>query len=169
MKNSKLFPMEISEETVKYYREHGFEVHFNYPMGGVKKTVCMVPVDEEVYKSLIRPIWRENKRKYRDNEKQKEGIYTPGNAISLDELSYSVPSSNVDLFDIYEKQQILNKLYDILDTLILEEREIVESFMNKVPQRETAKKLGVSQKAVSKRQRNIFQKIKKMLEEDNWF
>lgn len=147
-------------------------------------TTEIVPVSEEIYREFVRPKWRESKKRKRShhcrlqNGKRCYGDcntckYAPAESFSfekileegipVDELNKGVmlPHTDGDILDKILHDHLITEMLKLIDKLTGEERIIIEDYLEKVAEAETAKKIGCCQKTVN----NKKQKILKMMRE----
>lgn len=147
-------------------------------------TIEIVPVSEEIYREFVRPKWRESKQRKRShhcrlqNGKRCYGEcssckYAPTESFSYEkileegipkeELSKGVilPHTDGDVADQIVHDSLIANLLVLLDGLTGDEHIIIEDYLEKVAESETAKKIGCCQKTVN----NKKQKILKMMRE----
>lgn len=150
-----------------------------------------VPVTEEVYRVYMRPKWAEAKQRQRahhcrlSNGKRCYGNcnnckHAPAESFSFekiledgipkDELKKGVtlPSTDGDVADQIIHNNLIANLLDLVEGLPEDERIIVEDFMAKVAEVKTAEKIGYCQKSVNNKKRKLFEKLRKILTENNF-
>ena len=138
----------------------------------------LVPVTDPVYKEYMRPDWREQKRRQREQRCtvaakrcQKDCNhceYRPdGAALSLERLEEDLGKTAVDKFDVAECcliELFKQELYEALDELTPEDKKIVKMLLNEMSEREIAAEVGLSQKGVNKHKHKIFEILRVRLE-----
>ena len=138
----------------------------------------LVPVTDAVYSEYMRPEWREQKRRQREQRCSVEGKrcqkdcnhcdYSPdGAALSLERLEEDLGKTAVDTFDVAECciAELLNReLYEALDELTPEDKKIIKLLFNEMSEREIAAEVGLSQKGVNKRKHKLFEFLSARLE-----
>ena len=117
-----------------------------------------VPVSEEAYYAYKRPAWREAKRRQRDTA---DGVIP----LSLDGLQESPNfdiAAGIDIHAIVEDKERLEALFDALDELTAEERELItDIFYRGKTVRQIAAELGLkAHESVRKRRDKILAKLR---------
>lgn len=79
--------------------------------------------------------------------------------VSLDESLYETVAEQGD-------DECRKRLYALLERLPKEEQELMDMYLENIPQEEIAQQLGISKLAVNKRVSRIKQKLKKMNDEE---
>ncbi len=161
-----LIPMGVSKETIRDFGINPKEVSYQ-KIGNEVKLVHLVETTKEVYYAYMRPLWNEDKRRQRLEERQE----TTGEIyVSLDKLKdeYDLDiaddsASNTD--ETLMKKELLAKLKEVLATLEEKDREIVELFMEGKTETSIGKTVGLSQKAVNKRKHRIFNELEELLKD----
>ena len=132
-------------------------------------------VHKDIYQAIKQPEWREAKQKSR-NQRSIEKMETKSKEKT--KIRTLVEISVGDYYEClqYEaaegdspeellcKKERLAELYDALDTLSERDREIMELFSNQYLDAEIGKKIGMSQRGVSKRKKAILVKLREILE-----
>lgn len=142
-------------------------------------------VTEEVYRAYKQPFWAEHKRKERESRCQTSNgrggvkrceddcsncpFSKTGSTISLDRLyedyEYEIAASNESPLDALIKEEFKKKVKEAVVELEQVDQQIIRSFMNGISEREIAKEIGISQKAVNKRKNKLFKELNKKLKE----
>jgi len=119
-----------------------------------------VPVTEEIYRAYRRQQWKEAKRRKirADMECSYELMVESGidgKCISMQKLTE----------DIVVDKLLLDMLMEALDTLALDERELIDNiyFCDK-SERELSKFYGVSNVAINKKHHKVVLELKKILD-----
>jgi RNA polymerase sigma-B factor len=127
---------------MKKYRKQSVTVH------GEKQLVD-VPVDGELYKA--------------DNREEYQRTRSKNKHVSLYDI---FPDLTGNVIEAYEQTELLACLREALQNLSGEERQLVNCiYFDNLTQRETAKILGVSQKTVSKKNKQIINKLRDSLKD----
>ena len=141
-------------------------------------------VTEEVYRSYKQPIWAEKKRKERERRCQvsngKGGLkrceddcsmcpyFKSGSNLSLDRLyedyEYEVADKSDSIIDSHIEEEFNQKMMEAVNELGPIDQQIIRSFMDGVSEREIARDTGLSQKAVNKRKKKLFNELREKLE-----
>lgn len=106
-----------------------------------------------------------------ENCKKKSFEIISGNQMINDtetevELFETIADENADIEEIYDRQEMIEKIIEVLDSLSEEERDLItELFLSTDPktEREYAEKIGITQPTVNYRKMKILEKIKKFL------
>ena len=142
-------------------------------------------VTEEVYRAYKQPLWAEHKRKERERRCQisngRGGVkrceedcskcpYSKtGSTISLDRLyedyEYEIAASSESPLAALIKEEFKQKRDEAVSELGPIDQQIVISFMNGISEREIAKEIGISQKAVNKRKNKLLKELNEKLKE----
>ena len=132
-------------------------------------------VEEVVYRAVMRPEWREAKRKIRN----KRAIEKMNEVSSEKKATRKVVEIPVgDYFDCVEykakwmdnsedilhTEKLLVALNEALDTLSERDREIMDMCSNKYTDAAIGKEIGMSQRGVNKRKKVLLEKLKEILE-----
>lgn len=166
-KKCKYYPMEVTREVA---RDLGIdEKELVFQKIGRRKTLCvLVPTkDEEQYKELMRPIWREEKANERKLKRQATG---ERQILSMEHLKDEFDLEIASNFDV-EKEVLSNDLRKALDSafriVLVEEidKKIIKMFMEDKTEKEIATEVGMSQKGVNKRKHKIFKNLKIILKD----
>ena len=117
-----------------------------------------------------------NKERYRKKyleKKEKEcgfevvsGNILVKSADSEFELLETIEDENADIEDIYDRQEMIEKIIEALESLSKEERDLItELYLSTNPksEREYAEKIGITQPTVNYRKMRILEKIKNFL------
>lgn len=143
-------PMEVTEETIKDYEIDPADVVWS-KIGNRWIRAIMIPTTKEFYYDYMRMIWREEKKKQREEP-----------MISLDQLyddnEYEVPD-NKSLEEEVEKKEIIKKLHDGLNKLDEMDRTIMTIFGNGGTESKIGKVVGMSQRGVNKRKHKTFKRL----------
>lgn len=126
-----------------------------------------VDVSENTYKGY----WKETNRENYLNRLDKKNKLSCFSEFILEETDRSIeerlPDKTVDIEKLVAIKMQIEALNEALDKLTFEEKEIIQAiFFDKIPQRELAKILNISQGAVFRRKEKILKKLKVFLE--NW-
>ena len=138
----------------------------------------LVPVTDAIYTEYMRPEWREQKRRQREQHCTVDGKrcqkdcnyckYSPeGAALSLERLAEDLGETAPDKVDVAECciAELLNReLYEALDELTSEDKKIIKLLFNEMSEREIAAEVGLSQKGVNKRKHRLFEFLRARLE-----
>ena len=138
----------------------------------------LVPVTDAIYTEYMRPEWREQKRRQREQRCTVDGKrcqkdcnhceYRPdGAALSLERLEEDLGKTAVDTFDVAElcMAEMLNQeLHEALGELTSEDKKIIKLLFNEMSEREIAAEVGLSQKGVNKRKHKLFEFLSARLE-----
>lgn len=164
-KKCKYYPMEVTRESAKDY---GFsEKDLVFKKIGARTALCvLIPVkDDEEYKELMRPIWKEDKEIQRKKQRQATGKRIITSLEYLRNEFELEPASNFDV----EEEVLLNDLRKAIDiafeTLEELDKKIIEMFMDDKTEKEIATEIGMSQKGVNKRKQKIFKNLKIILKD----
>ena len=142
-------------------------------------------VTEEVYRAYKQPLWAEHKRKERESRCQvsngRGGVkrceedcsqcsYSKtGSTLSRDRLyedyEYKIADSSESPLDTLIKEEFKQKTKEAIAELGPVDQQIIRSFMNGISEREIAKEIGISQKAVNKRKNKLLKELNKKLKE----
>ena len=151
----------------------------------------LVEVNKDVYDAYMQAEWREAKQAERakkcrlaDGTRCKGDCdrckLVAGESYSMEEiLETGIPTispkkqreeirSDFDVLANLSTAHTNRVLVDLLAGLVGEERILVEDYVRKVSQEETAAKLGCSQKTVSNHRKAVFDKLRKMLTENEF-
>ena len=137
----------------------------------------LVPVTDAIYTEYMRPEWREQKRRQREQHCTVDGKrcqkdcnyckYSPeGAALSLERLAEDLGETAPDKVDVAECciAELLNReLYEALDELTSEDKKIIKLLFNEMSEREIAAEVGLSQKGVNKRKHKLFEFLRARL------
>nr|DAJ17951.1 MAG TPA: RNA polymerase sigma factor [Siphoviridae sp. ct4aE30] len=147
-------PMEVTPETIKDFGIDPADVVWT-KIGNEPKKVIMVPATKEQYYEYMRPLWREDKRKQRQEP-----------MASLDkmygETEYEVADTS-DLEADVMKKVLIDELHKVLDGLEELDRTIMDMYGTGHSEAEIGRATGMSQKGVNKRKHRILLKIKTQL------
>ena len=147
-------PMEVTPETIKEFGIDPADVVWT-KIGNEPKKVIMVPATKEQYYEYMRPLWREDKRKQRQEP-----------MASLDkmygETEYEVADTS-DLEADVMKKVLIDELHKVLDGLEELDRTIMDMYGTGHSEAEIGRATGMSQKGVNKRKHRILLKIKTQL------
>lgn len=138
----------------------------------------LVPVTDAVYKEYMRPEWREQKRRQREQRCAVEGKrcqkdcnhcdYSPdGAALSLERLEEDLGKTAVDNFDIAERcmiELLYQALYEAMDELTPEDKKIIKMLSNEISERKIGAEVGLSQTGVNKHKHKIKDFLRARLE-----
>jgi len=135
-----------------------------------------IAVTEEVYRAYKRPVWNENKDRERESRcRTANGTRCTekcwlcnkertGKPLSLEQFvndGFEVPDY-VDPLDDFIDKELVEELYAALDELEPENLQIIEFlFFDKLTERQTAERIGFSQKGINKRKAKIIEQLKK--------
>ena len=146
--------MEVTPETIKDFGIDPADVVWT-KIGNEPKKVIMVPATKEQYYEYMRPLWREDKRKQRQEP-----------MASLDkmygETEYEVADTS-DLEADVMKKVLIDELHKVLDGLEELDRTIMDMYGTGHSEAEIGRATGMSQKGVNKRKHRILLKIKTQL------
>ncbi|WP_427113088.1 sigma-70 family RNA polymerase sigma factor [Megasphaera sueciensis] len=144
-------PMEVTPETVRDFGIDPADVVWT-KIGNKPKKVIMVPATKEQYYEYMRPLWRADKRKQRQEP-----------MASLDkmygETEYEVADTS-DLEADVMKKMLIDELHKVLDGLEELDRTIMDMYGTGHSEAEIGRVTGMSQKGVNKRKHRILLKIK---------
>ena len=144
-------PMEVTQETIKDYEIDPADVVWR-KIGSHRIRAIMIPTTKEKYYAYMRMIWREEKKKQREEP-----------MISLDQLhddnEYEVPD-NYNFEEEVEKKEIIKELHDELNKLDEMDRTIMTIFSNGGTESKIGKVVGMSQRGVNKRKHKTFKRLK---------
>ena len=138
----------------------------------------LVPVTDAVYKEYMRPDWREQKRRQREQRCTVDGKrcqkdcnyceYSPdGAALSLERLEEDLGKMAVDKVDVAEHcmmELFYQALYDAINELTSEDKKIIKLLFNEMSEREIAAEVSLSQTGVNKRKHRLFEFLRARLE-----
>lgn len=143
---TRLYPLEVTDETIKDFELDPKSVVFT-KVGNRRIRAIMVPVSNEIYTELMRPLWREEKYKQRH-----------GDMISFDQMfcktDYVAPS-HYEIETIVTDKLFLQNVQEIIAKLDARDRTIIEMYLESHSEAEIAKVVGMSQRGVNKRKRII--------------
>lgn len=172
-------PLELNEGTVLTREYENASRHYSKIGNRLVKSV-LIPATQEQYEAYMRPLWREDKRQQRLNEKRKkrekakmehrfdESIKGWDTAVSYEKLSetgYGFPTeiSQESTEEILEKEELLKALHAELSKLEDLDRNILNLFAEGYSETAIGQKLGLSQKGIHKRKKNLFFNLRKRL------
>lgn len=113
-----------------------------------QKHLVDVPVDDELYKA-------DNHAEYQRARSKKK------DSALRDEIFVGAVS---DVVEDFEEKQLLDCLREALRALDENERQLIDYlYFAGLTERETGKKLGISQQAVGKQRRKVIQKLRNSL------
>jgi RNA polymerase sigma factor (sigma-70 family) len=81
-----------------------------------------------------------------------------------EDYEYEIADSSESPLDTLIKKEFKEKVKEAVSELGPIDQQIVISFMNGISEREIAKEIGISQKAVNKRKTKLFKELKEKLE-----
>lgn len=151
------FPMEVTPETVRDFKIDPNDVVWAR-IGNRKVRAVLIPVTENQYYDLMRPLWCEDKRSQRDVK-----------PLSLDELMEKTGFEQTYCDDIeakVEKQELINALHAAFDDLEKIDHLIMVLYGEGKSQREIASELGFKcHKSVGKRLNKIIPLLREKLKD----
>lgn len=170
-------------------RPNSYHIHIHYTVGEGKDTVIIdeeVPVSEEVFRAYVRPIQAEKKRKERasrcsvgnGNGKTKRctgncsecEYFRSGTALSLERLEeetgHDISEATSDIADIAIYNELLQKLFLVLDELDPQSRRICESIMDGKMDKDIAEELGYAARTTFSSQKyKLFKELRERLKD----
>ena len=146
-----------------------------YPPRYIKIKNEMVSVTEEQYRAYVRPAWAERKRVEREGRCRdkngnrcnddcskctKERTGRPLSIEQLEETGNEV-SDSANTAESAINKLCIEKLYDALNELEPENLQIIQMlFFEGLTERQTADRIGLSQKSVNNRKNKIIEKLR---------
>ncbi|MGO3751664.1 MAG: sigma-70 family RNA polymerase sigma factor [Peptoniphilaceae bacterium] len=128
----------------------------------------IVPVKKEIYDAYYKEL---NHERYLNRKDRKNGLIYY-NQFDTPESNFeeSIGDKTFDVSQVVETKVLMEKLYDALNSLSDEERELViELFFEEKTLIDSAKRRDISDVAVLKRRNRILKKLKKILENEKIF
>ena len=163
VKETRVYPMEVTAEAIK---DLGIDPSKIKCCKIGRKTIRAyeIPVSQELYSELMRPLWKEDKREERKCK------YFESKGISEVSVEYIEEEYELDIEDKSKstEDQIINvelvtALYDALNMLEELDKKIMVLFSMGKSETQIASEVGLSQKGVNKRKHKAFSKLKDLL------
>ncbi|MDO5755832.1 MAG: sigma factor-like helix-turn-helix DNA-binding protein [Tissierellia bacterium] len=124
----------------------------------------LVEVTKEVYDAFYKA---RNREKYLERRDRKHGLLYY-NQFDSSESNYEeyLEDKSIDVHQVVETKLLIEQLYEALDSLTKEERELVyDLFFKEQTLREAGQKRAISHIAVMKRRDKILKRLREMMEE----
>lgn len=123
----------------------------------------LVQVSKKVYEAYYKEL---NHERYLKRKDKKNGLIYY-NQYDTDEMNYSevMEDKCYDVEQIVETKILMEKLYDALNSLNKDERELVmELFFEEKTLKEAANKREISHSSIARRRNKILLKLKELME-----
>ena len=150
-------PMEVTQETIKEFGIKAEDVQWT-KIGNKPVKVIMVPSTKEQYYEYMRPLWREDKRRQRQEP-----------MASLDKLyeetEYEISDKNTNIEEMLTKKFLIKELHKALNELEEIDRIIMKMYSRNCTETEIGQAVGMSQRGVGKRKQRILLKLRTRLED----
>ena len=117
-------------------------------------------VTEEEYRNYFRPWWQQKKHDQRNREAMEQNGYTEESYEEWKENDMRTELFAESMEELAEKRMLLGVLYDAMDSLLPEERELaMKVFGEEMQVSEFAKSKNESRTTVSSRKQRVLEKL----------
>ena len=148
-------PMEVTDETIRDFRIAPQMIKWA-KIGSRKVRVTMIPVNENVYRTYMQDIWREEKRNQRSRV-----------VMSLDEQfdEKGFDVANESSFENnVEMNERISAIYDFIDTLDETNQTILKMIIDGETEQAISKRVSLCQKTVNNRKHKLQERLRRELD-----